>query len=134
MSVEIDVLHFEDDVPAAHAGGCIVRIVVRQDLSVSDYRSVVIPQVIAALAQYDKVGLVVELYGVRSWSKRDLWTSSQAGFAGVEMRNLVRISVVGDSLWERAMVLLCSAFLPVKYFDVSKLKEAMEWVRSITAL
>ena len=46
-------------------------------------------------------------------------------------RDIERLAMVGDSKWEAGMAVFCKPFTSakIKYFDVSKVDDAREWIR-----
>jgi hypothetical protein len=112
-----------------NVSGHIIHLVIKDELSLGDYVNIVIPNIKSRIAQHDRVSFLVEAINLRSWDRKELWGATKEGFRDSDiMQRLVRIAVAGDRIWERAMVWLCSMFLPIRYFDISAIEEAKSWI------
>jgi hypothetical protein len=95
-----------------------------------NYQATVIPAVEEALAQNEKVNLLVvldELEGFdaeAAWSDVTLWARHAGDFR--------RIGVVGSKDWEETMTKLAEPFTSAetRFFEKSEYKQAQEWVET----
>ncbi|WP_164101454.1 SpoIIAA family protein [Candidatus Laterigemmans baculatus] len=75
-----------------------------------------------------KVRMLVILQDFHGWEIDALW--EELKFDIRHFRDIEKLAIVGDSLWERGMAAFCQPFTSatVKYFDVSDLNGARAWV------
>jgi len=83
------------------------------------------PIVEDAVDKYGSVNLVVVLNDFQGYDISGFWEELKMGIKHHD--NLGRVAIVGDKKWEEIVTKLARPF-DEKYFDMTELKEAWEWV------
>jgi uncharacterized membrane protein len=103
-----------------------VELQVNGKLTTKDYEALV--PIVETLIMKRKISLLVELLDFHGWSVGALWEDTK--FAAKHFKNIERIAIVGDKLWERGMAAFCKPFTSadVRFFDYSDIDQAREWI------
>ena len=109
--------------------GKLIQVDLTGKLSGEDYEHFV-PLVEQKIQQFGKVKMLVVLQDCHGWDASALWDDIK--FDAKHFRDIERLALVGDSRWEKGMAVFCKPFTSakVKYFDISELAAAREWVQS----
>jgi hypothetical protein len=104
-----------------------VELQITSKLLKEDYDQLV--PVIETLISKRKISILVELLDFHGWSAGALWEDSK--FAMKHFKNIHRIAIVGNKLWEQGMAAFCKPFTSaeVRYFDSADINEAREWIK-----
>ena len=110
------------------AGGKILAMKISGKLSKEDYQQFV-PKVEDLIKQHGKIRILMEMHDFHGWEMAALWEDIK--FDVKHFRDIERLAMVGDSKWEAGMAVFCKPFTSakIKYFDVSKVDDAREWIR-----
>ena len=92
-----------------------------------DYKKFV-PVVDAELAKEGKVNVLAVFHDFHGWDLRALWDDIK--FSATHCTKIKRIALVGDKAWEKWMATVCKPFTlaAIRYFDVSEIEAAKEWL------
>lgn len=118
MAVE---LHEESD-------GKVMSLKLSGKLSKADYEQFV-PEVEKCIKKHGKIRVLVHMHDFHGWEMAALWEDVK--FDVKHFRDIERLAMVGDKKWESGMAVFCKPFTTasIKYFDVSKMDEATNWVK-----
>jgi hypothetical protein len=110
------------------AVGKIVTLTFIGKLDKEDYE-LFVPQLQGLMDPDDKIRLLVELQEFQGWTVGALWEETK--FAAKHFNDIERLAIVGESRWEKGMVVFAKPFTTatVRYFDISEMDEAKQWVR-----
>ena len=110
------------------AGGKVLAMKISGKLSKEDYEQFV-PKVEDLIKQHGKIRILMEMHDFHGWEMAALWEDIK--FDLKHFRDIERLAMVGDSKWEAGMAVFCKPFTTakIKYFDVSKIDEAGQWIR-----
>ncbi len=110
------------------AGGKVVVIALSGNLTREDYERFV-PEVERLIGQQGKVRMLVKMHDFHGWTTGALW--SDIKFDLKHFADIERLAFVGDKRWEAGMALFCRPFTraKVRYFDLSKTDEALDWIK-----
>ncbi len=110
------------------AGGKVLMIGLSGKLTREDYERLV-PEVERLIGRQGKVRMLVKFQDFRGWTVGALW--SDIKFDLKHFADIERLAFVGDKRWEAGMALFCRPLTraKVRYFDVSKADEALDWIR-----
>lgn len=105
----------------------IVRLKISGRLTVEDYEFFV-PQIEQKIQEHGRIRIVFEMIDFRGWSLAALW--HDAKFDWKHFRDIDRIAMIGDRLWEHGMALFCRPFTvaEIRYFDNSEAAEMEDWI------
>ena len=111
------------------ADGKIVIVKLSQKLTKEDYGHFV-PELNRLVKQHGKIRLLVEMHDFHGWTVAAVWEDIKFDMA--HFKDIERLALVGETKWEAGMATFCKPFTSAKvqYFDVSKAKEALDWIRS----
>ncbi len=92
-----------------------------------DYKSFV-PLVDNAIASHGKARILAQFHDFHGWDMHALWDDIK--FSTTHCSKIERIAIVGDKKWEKWMAAVCKPFTlaKIKYFDVSELATAEQWI------
>jgi len=87
-----------------------------------------VPVIEAAIAEHGPVRLLAQFHDFHGWDPHALWDDIK--FSSRHCHDVERIALVGDKAWERWMAGVCKPFTKavIRYFDVSEMEQAWEWV------
>lgn len=104
----------------------IVEVRVDGKLAKKDYETFV-PE-IERILQKGKIRILLELVDFHGWTAGALWEDTK--FAAHHFKDIERIAIVGDKLWEKGMAVFCRPFTTaiVQYFDRDQIEEARKWI------
>jgi SpoIIAA-like len=110
------------------AGGKVLAIKLSAKLAKEDYEKFV-PKVEELIKQHGKVRILMEMHDFHGWEVGALWEDIK--FDVKHFRDIERLAMVGDRKWEAGMAVFCKPFTTakIKYFDVSKVDDARQWIR-----
>jgi hypothetical protein len=105
-----------------------VELQIAGKLVKEDYNQLV--PVIETLILKRNISILVELLDFQGWSAGALWEDSK--FAVKHFKNIDRIAIVGNKLWEQGMAAFCKPFTTaeVRYFDCTDIHHAREWINN----
>ncbi len=109
------------------AGGKILAVRLSGKLAKQDYERLG-PEVERLIKQHKKIRILCELHDFHGWDMGALWEDVK--FDLKHFADIERLALVGESRWEHGMAVFCKPFTTakVRYFDVSKLAEARDWI------
>ena len=109
------------------AGGKVLAMKISGKLSKEDYQQFV-PKVEDLIKQHGKIRVLMEMHDFHGWEMAALWEDIK--FDVKHFRDIERLAMVGDSKWEAGMAAFCKPFTSakIKYFDVSKVDDAKQWI------
>lgn len=92
-----------------------------------DYRTFV-PRVDQAIAEEGKIRMLAWFHDFEGWDMHALWDDIK--FATTHCTKIERLAMVGERTWEKWMAKVCAPFTmaKVKYFDVSEIDAAWQWL------
>ena len=92
-----------------------------------DYKTFV-PLVDAELAREGKVNVLAQFHDFHGWDLHALWDDIK--FSATHCTKIERIALVGEKKWEEWMAKVCKPFTmaKIRYFDVSEVDPAKEWL------
>ena len=110
------------------SSGKILGLKISGKLHDKDYATFT-PLIDAAVAKEGKVRLLAQFEDFHGWDLHALWDDVK--FATTHCNSIERIALVGDRKWEEYMAKVCKPFTraTIKYFDVSALQAAWDWLR-----
>ena len=93
-----------------------------------DYKTFM-PVVDAAVASQGKLRMLAQFEDFHGWDMHAAWDDFKFGIK--HYSDIDRIAMVGDEKWEEWMARLSKPFMgaAVKYFDASRIEEALAWLR-----
>ena len=111
------------------AGGKILTVRLSGKLAKQDYERLG-PEVERLIKQHKKIRILCELHDFHGWEAGALWEDLK--FDLKHFADIERLALVGESRWEQGMAVFCKPFTTAKirYFDVSKLAEARDWIEA----
>ena len=92
-----------------------------------DYKNFV-PVIDAAVAKQGTVRLLAQFNDFHGWDLHALWDDIR--FSTTHVTKIERVAMVGDKAWEKWMAKVCVPFTmaKIKYFDLSEVDAAKEWL------
>lgn len=110
------------------AEGKVIEVELTGKLSKEAYAHFV-PLTERRIEQFGKVSMLVVMHDFHGWDAGAVWADIK--FDIKHFRDIERLAIVGDSKWEQGMAAFCRPFTTatIKYFDLSQLGEAREWIR-----
>jgi len=119
MAIEL----FEKD------AGKILIISVTEKLTRDDYKSFV-PKVEELILKFGKIRMVFEMRDFHGWDASALWEDIK--FDIRHFSEIESLAMVGDKKWEKGMSICGKPFTRarIKYFDLSEIYKAYEWIRA----
>src|SRR5262245_7472239 len=98
----------------------------------ADYAQFV-PLIDAAVAKEGPVRLLAQFEDFHGWDLHALWDDIK--FSTTHCHNIDRIALVGDRKWEEYMAKVCKPFTraTLRYFDVSQIQDAWDWLKEAGA-
>jgi len=110
------------------AGGKVLAIKLSGKLAKEDYEQFV-PKVEELIKQHGKLRILMEMHDFHGWELGALWEDIK--FDVKHFRDIERLAMIGDRKWESGMAVFCKPFTTakIKYFDVSKVDDARQWIR-----
>lgn len=96
-------------------------------LEKSDYDTFV-PAAEKQIKEHGKIRVLFVMHDFHGWTAGALWEDIK--FDVKHFNDIERVAIVGESKWEHGMAAFCRPFTTakVKYFDISKLDEARQWI------
>jgi hypothetical protein len=111
------------------AGGKLLVVKLSGKLTKQDYERF-IPEAERLIKQHGKVRILCQLHDFHGWEMGALWEDIK--FDVKHFSDIERLAMVGETKWQQGMASFCKPFTTakVKYFDQSKLDEAMTWIQA----
>ena len=80
------------------------------------------------IKEQGKIRVLFVMQDFHGWSAGALWEDIK--FDLKHFNHIERLAIVGESKWEKGMAVFCRPFTTasMKYFDISKLDEARQWI------
>ncbi len=105
----------------------IVRLRVTGLLTAEDY-DVFVPQIEEAIREHGLIRIVFDMQDFHGWTFSALWRD--VNFDLQHFRDIERIAMVGDKIWEHGMAIFCRPFTSAKirYFDHSEKGQVEDWI------
>lgn len=81
------------------------------------------------ISEHAKPRVLFEIHDLHGWTTGALWADIKFDFN--HWRDIERLAIVGESKWEKSMVMFCLPFTTanVQYFEHSKLSDAKTCLR-----
>jgi len=91
-----------------------------------------VPAVDAQIKQYGRLRILFVMQDFHGWTAAGLWEDMK--FDLKHWKDIERLAIVGDKQWEKGMAAFCKPFTKanVRFFDVSQIGEAREWLASVS--
>jgi hypothetical protein len=114
------------------ANGKTLSVKLTGKLTKEDYEHFV-PEVDGLIKKNGKLRILLQMHDFHGWTAGALWEDMK--FDMKHFRDIERLAMVGDRKWEAGMAAFCKPFTTakVKYFDVSDIQDAREWLESDAA-
>lgn len=124
MAIEFKAIEIEEK-----AESNVVEVIITGKLEARDYEKFV-PEVERLIAKHGKIKILLKLIDFHGWTAGALWEDIK--FDVKHFNDIERLAIVGDSKWEKGMAVFCKPFTTaeIRYFDVSKIAEAQQWIRA----
>lgn len=105
----------------------VLEVVVSGKLTHEDFQDLV-PEVETMVRRHGKIRVLMDMIDFHGWEVTALW--DDARFACQHFRDITRIAMVGDHIWESWMSKFCRPFTAaeVRYFDWHDILKARAWV------
>jgi hypothetical protein len=119
------------DVLETVSAGRVLEVRVTGKLTKEAYQKFV-PAVDAQIKEYGKLRILFVMKDFHGWTAGAMWEDLK--FDLKHWKDIERLAVVGDKKWEKGMAAFCKPFTKatIRYFDVSQVDEAREWVAAET--
>jgi hypothetical protein len=113
------------------SAGRVLEVRVTGKLTKEAYQKFV-PAVDAQIKQYGKLRILFIMQDFHGWTAGAMWEDLK--FDLKHWKDIERLAIVGDKKWEKGMAAFCKPFTKatIRYFDVSQLDEAREWLSADT--
>jgi hypothetical protein len=87
------------------------------------------PVIEAAVKAHGKIRILAQFHDFHGWGMHALWDDTK--FAAQHCSDIQRIALVGETIWEKWMALVCKPFTrsAIRYFDAGKIDDAWSWLR-----
>ena len=107
--------------------GKTMEVNVTGKLEKSDYE-LFVPAAEGLIEEQGKIRVLFVMHDFHGWSAGALWEDIK--FDLKHFNHIERLAIVGDSKWEHGMAIFCRPFTTasMKYFDISKVDEARQWI------
>ena len=109
--------------------GAVLEVRVSDKLTTGDYAHFV-PEFERLVKAHGRIRVLFEMNDFHGWQAGALWEDIK--FDLHHFKDIERIAMVGDRKWESWMAGFCKPFTTakVRYFDVSDLEAAKNWLTS----
>jgi len=107
--------------------GRILEVRITGKLTKEDYEQFV-PLSEEMIRENGKIRVLFVMHDFHGWTAGALWDDLK--FDLKHFAHIERLAIVGESKWEHGMAIFCKPFTlgKVRYFDISKLDDAREWI------
>ena len=114
------------------ADGKVLSVKMSGKLSTEDYERFV-PEVEGLIKKHGKIRILLQMHDFHGWSVGALWEDIK--FDIKHFSDIERLAMVGDRKWEAGMAAFCKPFTTakVRYFDVSDIDQARQWIEESSA-
>ena len=94
-----------------------------------DYK-LFVPAAEELIKEQGKIRVLFVMHDFHGWTAGALWEDIK--FDLKHFNHIERLAIVGESKWEHGMAVFCRPFTTarLKYFDISKLSDARDWIDS----
>jgi SpoIIAA-like len=108
-------------------GGKVLEVRATGKLAKEDYEHFV-PLAESLIAKHGKIRVLFEMHDFHGWEAGALWDDIK--FDVKHFRDIERLSLVGESKWEKGMSVFCKPFTTakIKYFDIKDIDQARTWL------
>lgn len=98
-------------------------------LETQDYERLV-PMAEELIKKHGKIRALLETHDFNGWRAGPLWEDLE--FDLEHFKDIERLAILGDPIWEKSMVLFCKPFTKatVRYFEHDKANEGWNWIES----
>lgn len=109
------------------AEGNRLEVCVTGKLERDDY-DLFVPAAEELIKEHGKIRVLFVMRDFHGWTAGALWEDVK--FDLKHFNHIERLAIVGESKWEHGMAVFCRPFTTasLKYFDISKVNEARQWV------
>jgi len=109
--------------------GKLLIISVTGKLTRNDYKNFV-PKVEELILKFGKIRVVFEMRDFHGWDAGALWEDIK--FDIKHFSDIESLALVGDNKLEKGMSIFCKPFTKarIKYFDLTEIYKAYEWIRA----
>jgi len=123
----LENVEFESVYVEEQFGGRVVKVIAAGKLTRNSYRSFT-PELDSQVKKHGKIRLLFEMIEFDGWTMGAVWDDLKFGCK--HFNHIERIAIVGDRKWEKAMATVCKPFTraKVRYFDISEIDEAENWI------
>ncbi len=107
--------------------GKVMEVAATGKFEKEDYE-LFIPAAEKLINEHGKIRVLFIMNDFHGWTASAAWQDIK--FDMKHFNHIERLAIVGDSKWERGMAMFCRPFTTakLKYFDISKLDDAQEWI------
>lgn len=111
------------------AANNVAKVAISGKLSKEDYE-IFAPMVESLIDRHGKIRMLFQMTDFHGWDAGALWEDIK--FDVKHHGDIERLAFVGEKKWEEWMAKICRPFTSaaIKYFDVSELAAAEEWIAS----
>jgi hypothetical protein len=111
-------------------GGKTLEVTLTGKLVKEDYENFV-PVVERLVKQHGKIRILLVMHDFHGWTAGALWEDTK--FATHHFNDIERLAVVGETKWQRGMVVFCKPFTAatIRYFDHTAANEARAWIAEV---
>jgi len=108
--------------------GNVMEVAVTGKLEKADYEAFV-PAAETLIDEHGKIRVLFVMHDFHGWTAGGLWEDIK--FDAKHFNHIERLAIVGETKWEKGMSVFCRPFTTakIKYFDVSELDQARQWIR-----
>jgi hypothetical protein len=87
-----------------------------------------VPAAEKLIKEHGKIRVLFVMQDFHGWTAGAVWEDIK--FDLRHFNDIERLAIVGESKWEQGMAVFCRPFTTasMKYFDISKLEEARQWI------
>lgn len=110
-------------------GGRVLEVHVSGRLTHKDY-SKFVPAFERLVKQHGKLRVLFDMQDFHGWELSALWDDVRFDLS--HFRDIDRLAMVGDKMWEKGMSVFCRPFTTarIRCFDRSALQDARDWLNA----
>ncbi len=108
--------------------GKVMEVTATGKFEKEDYEQF-IPAAEKLIKEHGKIRVLFIMNDFHGWTAGAVWEDIK--FDIKHFNHIEQLAIVGDSKWEQGMAIFCRPFTTakLKYFDMSKLDDAQEWIQ-----
>lgn len=108
--------------------GKVMEVTATGKFEKEDYQ-LFVPAAEALIQEHGKIRVLFIMHDFHGWTAGAAWEDLK--FDLKHFSDIERLALVGESKWEKGMSVFCRPFTTskIKYFDISQLEEAREWIQ-----